>query len=853
MRKIGLLFVLSCVFFCAIAGAAAEPVLPRYVVPQSNDTLVKAETSLSTGAINVVVSADDLLQVIGYSYDMEGNLWWRVIDYRSGKDGYGIAASFAELSETEAQARKVWIDTQTPTPVPTSTPTPTLTPTPTPTPTETPAPTPTTAALTLEPTPYPVLADRNDVYVEFRGLDPYDTYCDIINLYVENRRSTQIWVTLNNVCVNQCTIELHNAPVSIAAGSKFLAVPTYSFLIIEEQLRQYGIESAETLEFDLEVYGNNLFTDELFKTRVKLNLKEEVPVQNVSIQTPTPAPVQSIKINEYPFVGWAAKTANVRKGASAKGNLIGEIRKGEEVIVQGSIYDSSNTLWYEIEYNAGTKGFVRGDLLNVQMEVDTAAFYQQDNIPVKDTMPINLSFDQIRSGFEQNMGDSPAWKCGEIKQINEKHWMYEVFFTSEPKRFSAEVHYRITQNEQIVVGIRLNATSAESSIALIKTAKRVHDGGQYEWFLSDADFDYSDFSYLSGNLLRVFTTDLNYGIVGDGVYNFLERTIAVGYEDNFTYGFDSDYFADGYGDQFTRVGDYEICFSVRDMQLELALRKRGVGPGAGNTAGISLMQIETFEQEVKQEYPKTGTISGSNVNVRKAPDTGSSRVAKLQKGKMVTVLGEEKRGGYTWYNIVLSDGGTGYVREDLIELDAAAQNSLSTGGSKAEETKSMAKKSNTSGTTSKKSSSSSKPKSCSTCGGDGKVSSTCSSCDGKGTYYVTCDSCGGDGKKSCSKCSGYGKVKCGTCKSGKIKCHSCAGDGYIGSKYSSIAKVCKTCRGSGKQNCDVCDGTSYRKCTTCDGYGWSRCRICDVTGKYKAKCSNCGGDGKITKDCPTCR
>ena len=450
-------------------------------------------------------------------------------------------------------------------------------------------------------------------------------------------------------------------------------MPTFSFLVIEEQLRQYGIDSAETLEFDLEVYGEELITDELFKMRIKLNLKEAAPSES-PVQMRSPEPVKSVKIEGYPYVGWALKSANVRKGVSAKSNLVGELRKGEEIIVIGDAIDSGNTLWYEIEYNAGTRGYVRSDLLDVRTQVDTSALYQQIEQPVKDTSPISLSFEEIRSAFMQNMGSAPAWKSGEIRQTGEKHWMFDLLFTSDPKKYHSEVHYRITQNDQIALGIRANATVAQDNMELLKTAKRIHDGGEYGGYLSNGDFDYSDFGYLAGNLLKVFTSDLNYGLVGDGIYNFFERAIAIGYEDDFVYGFDSDHFADGYGDQFTCVGDYEICFAIRDMQLEMSIRKRGVGPGAGQVISgtgtmVPVVQTTAYEEQPVSEYPKTGTITGSNVNIRQEPDTGSKRIAKYQRGTIVTVLGEEKRGEYTWYRIVVSGGQDGYVREDLIELN----------------------------------------------------------------------------------------------------------------------------------------------------------------------------------------
>ena len=422
--------------------------------------------------------------------------------------------------------------------------------------------------------------NEKDIYIEFRGLDPYDDYCDIINLFIENKRGEQIWVTLNDVCVNQCTIELHNAPISVAAGSRFLAVPNFSFLVIEEQLRQYGIESADALEFDLEIYGPDYFMDQIFKSRVRLNLKGDSPEEFASVQIPVQ--VQDVKIEGYPYVGWALKKANVRKAPSSASALVGELSKNEEIAIYDKKTDSKEISWYEIRYRYGEKGFVRSDLLEVKTEVDgTALFFQQDAAVMNDD-PISLSIEQIRSEYIHNLGTNNAWECREIKQNAQNYWSYRIVNGLVPDDISSELHYRITENGQVVIALRTN-TKASKTQELIETAKLIHDGSEISGQATRTHFDYEVFQYHLCELLRIFVADLDYGMHGDRTHNFIEHAVAIGYEDNFTYGFDSDAFADGYGDHFIRVGDYEICFSVQGTQLELALRKRGAGPGAGKT------------------------------------------------------------------------------------------------------------------------------------------------------------------------------------------------------------------------------------------------------------------------------
>ena len=107
------MLVLASVLMSFIIGAVAEPVLPKYVVPLNNRTNVRSETSRTGDNIILEVGIDDVLQVIGYSYDMEGNLWWRVLDYSSNKDGYILAQGLKELGDEEGQKRKEETDSNT--------------------------------------------------------------------------------------------------------------------------------------------------------------------------------------------------------------------------------------------------------------------------------------------------------------------------------------------------------------------------------------------------------------------------------------------------------------------------------------------------------------------------------------------------------------------------------------------------------------------------------------------------------------------------------------------------------------------------------------------------------------------
>ena len=79
----------------------------------------------------------------------------------------------------------------------------------------------------------------------------------------------------------------------------------------------------------------------------------------------------------------------------------------------------------------------------------------------------------------------------------------------------------------------------------------------------------------------------------------------------------------------------------------------------------------------------TGTVTGSDINVRSEASSSSSQVGTVTTGDTVTV-GETATddSGATWYQVTLSNGTTGYIRGDFLtvsEDDASAD--ASTDGS----------------------------------------------------------------------------------------------------------------------------------------------------------------------------
>lgn len=74
----------------------------------------------------------------------------------------------------------------------------------------------------------------------------------------------------------------------------------------------------------------------------------------------------------------ATKAVNVRSAADQNANAIATVSPDTKVTVKGSEKDSDGTLWYQVDYNGGSTGYIRGDLLKVT-EVDTSANTDTNN------------------------------------------------------------------------------------------------------------------------------------------------------------------------------------------------------------------------------------------------------------------------------------------------------------------------------------------------------------------------------------------------------------------------------------------------------------------------------------------
>lgn len=94
------------------------------------------------------------------------------------------------------------------------------------------------------------LLDSDDVKVEFKGIEDDDSGFLIVNLYVENNRDSNIYISANDSQINGYSVFISDSG-SIAAGGKYLAKPNYGFLIDLENLKDYNIETIESIKFSL--------------------------------------------------------------------------------------------------------------------------------------------------------------------------------------------------------------------------------------------------------------------------------------------------------------------------------------------------------------------------------------------------------------------------------------------------------------------------------------------------------------------------------------------------------------------------------------------------------------------------
>lgn len=120
-----------------------------------------------------------------------------------------------------------------------------------------------------------VLLDSENIYVEFRGIDEYSSSSWIVNLYVENNRDSEIYLSLRDNRVNDYVIGIANNGISIPAGGRYLASPNYDLIIRLEELAEYRITTFEKMDFNLKI-STSLLGDEIVKVPVSISVGKTI-------------------------------------------------------------------------------------------------------------------------------------------------------------------------------------------------------------------------------------------------------------------------------------------------------------------------------------------------------------------------------------------------------------------------------------------------------------------------------------------------------------------------------------------------------------------------------------------------
>ena len=114
------------------------------------------------------------------------------------------------------------------------------------------------------------ILNQDDVYVEYRGIAEYSKSSWIINLYVENNRESEIYVSLADTLVNGFSMKLSNNGINLPAHSKYLAAPNFDLIIDTEDLEAYGLTSITDIKSNLQI-RTSMFGDTISETEVNLN------------------------------------------------------------------------------------------------------------------------------------------------------------------------------------------------------------------------------------------------------------------------------------------------------------------------------------------------------------------------------------------------------------------------------------------------------------------------------------------------------------------------------------------------------------------------------------------------------
>lgn len=117
-----------------------------------------------------------------------------------------------------------------------------------------------------------VLLDSDDAYVEYYGISEYSSQSWIVDLYVENRRDTEICLALADTLIDNNDIGLANNYVTIPAHAKYMTEPNFQMVLDTDDLNTYGISAINKISGNLKLQ-TSFGGDVISETKVELDNK----------------------------------------------------------------------------------------------------------------------------------------------------------------------------------------------------------------------------------------------------------------------------------------------------------------------------------------------------------------------------------------------------------------------------------------------------------------------------------------------------------------------------------------------------------------------------------------------------
>lgn len=117
------------------------------------------------------------------------------------------------------------------------------------------------------------ILDRNGIAVEFQGLSKYSGSEMMIELMIHNSNDYAVYLSLEKFKVNDCSITLIDNFLRIPGGTRVLSKQDASFIFDVNNLKEYGINVIEEIDFILDIRDEN-YSDR-FEKQIYINSDHE--------------------------------------------------------------------------------------------------------------------------------------------------------------------------------------------------------------------------------------------------------------------------------------------------------------------------------------------------------------------------------------------------------------------------------------------------------------------------------------------------------------------------------------------------------------------------------------------------